>query len=116
MEAPDYKNIGKLIRENRCRYTLTQEKLAELVGVSPEYISKIETGKSKVSLSILIKIANVLNVSLDDLVAGSLNKYKVVMQINELTKLLNGCSDNQKRIIIQSAESLKKILDENGVQ
>jgi len=46
---------------------LTQIELAELVGVNRFHISNIERGKASPSVKLLIKIANVLNVSLDDL-------------------------------------------------
>jgi DNA-binding XRE family transcriptional regulator len=56
-------NIAK-IREQR---GLTQVQLAELVGVNKFHISNIERGKASPSVKLLIKIANVLNVSVDDL-------------------------------------------------
>jgi DNA-binding XRE family transcriptional regulator len=56
-------NIAKI----RKRKGLTQMELAELVGVNRFHISKIERGKRMPSVKLLIKIADVLNVSLDDL-------------------------------------------------
>jgi DNA-binding XRE family transcriptional regulator len=56
-------NIAKI----RKRKGLTQMELAELVGVNRFHISKIERGKRTPSVKLLIKIADVLNVSLDDL-------------------------------------------------
>ena len=46
---------------------LTQIQLAEMVGVNRFHISNIERGKSSPSLKLLIKIADALDVSLDDL-------------------------------------------------
>jgi DNA-binding XRE family transcriptional regulator len=57
-------NIAK-IREQR---GLTQVQLAELVGVNKFHISNIERGKATPSVKLLIKIANILNVSVDDLI------------------------------------------------
>jgi len=56
-------NIAKI----RKRKGLTQMELAELVGVNRFHISNIERGKSLPSVKLLIKIANVLDVSLNDL-------------------------------------------------
>lgn len=56
-------NIAKIRKQKG----FTQTKLAELVGVSKFHISRIENGKSSPSVKLLIKIADVLNVSLDDL-------------------------------------------------
>lgn len=61
----------KIIQNNIKRYRLasglTQEKLAELCGISHDYISEIERGKKTPSLKRLIIIAEKLNVSLGQL-------------------------------------------------
>ncbi len=41
----DYKLLGGRIREIRLKYKLTQEKLAEKVGVTDSYIGFIERGE-----------------------------------------------------------------------
>ena len=61
-----YKKIGAKIVYYRKIRGLTQEELAELVGISPQYLSRIENGNyhKSVSLSILMKIAEKLNVTM----------------------------------------------------
>ena len=49
----------KFLRENAC---LTQEKLAELAGISLDYLGKIEVNINKPGLKTLIKISNALEV------------------------------------------------------
>ena len=49
---------------------LTQEKLSEIIDVSPSYVSEIERGSSIASLATICKIANSLNCSLDYIVLG----------------------------------------------
>ncbi len=44
--------------------------LAERVGVTPAHISKLETGKGEPSISLLRKLASVLDVEIDSLVGG----------------------------------------------
>ena len=51
----------------RKRKMLTQKELAELVGVSTGTISKIETGKSISRIYILTELANILELSIDEL-------------------------------------------------
>lgn len=46
---------------------LTQEELAERVGVTRTHIAKIESGKFSASVRLLAKIAKVLDCSLDDI-------------------------------------------------
>jgi len=48
---------------------LTQEDLAQAVGVKAAYLSQIETGRRGGSANLLKKIAQVLKLDLDDLVA-----------------------------------------------
>ena len=67
----DYKAIGKRIKIARIKADLTQERLSEIVGISPTHISNIETGTTKVSLTSIVSIANGLGVTVDDLLCDS---------------------------------------------
>lgn len=65
------KSLGKRIRTERQQLRLTQEQLAELIGVSSTYIGLVERGERAVTLEKLIRIANVLHVSVDYLLSDS---------------------------------------------
>ena len=52
----DYAAIGRRIRSARKKAKLTQEQLAEKIDVTPQHVSAIETGKTKLSLPALIRI------------------------------------------------------------
>lgn len=58
----DYNIIGQRIKMVRKQKDYTQEKMAESIEVSTVYISKIENGRTKLSLEMLMKIAHLLNV------------------------------------------------------
>ena len=62
-----YKNLGKNIRKYRNKLNLTQQDLADKIGISLNFMGKIEVAFSKPSLDTLIKIANSFNVSVSDL-------------------------------------------------
>ena len=71
-------NISELgVRIKQCRMAkqLTQEKLAELIDVSPHYIYEIEKGLKCMSLSTLIDISSALNISTDYLLFGVINRF-----------------------------------------
>ncbi len=70
MQKIDYKAIGLRIKEGRNKLGITQEKLAERIEVSPSYISEIERGSSICSLAVLVDIAHILSLNLDNLVNG----------------------------------------------
>ena len=65
MEFIDYKEIGKRIKEKRIIKRLTQQKLAEQLEVSDEYMSKIETGKTKISLRRLSQLSVLLDTPIE---------------------------------------------------
>ncbi len=56
-----YIKLGKRIKFLRENAHLTQEKLAELSGISLDYLGKIEVNINKPGLKTLIKISNALN-------------------------------------------------------
>ena len=72
MFAGRYKKIGAKIVYYRKMRNLTQEELAEKVGITPQYLSRIENGgySKNVSLSTLMKIAGVLDVTMSQLMEG----------------------------------------------
>ena len=63
--------IGSNIRTARMRAALTQEKLSEMIGVTPQYLSDLERGLVGTSISTLIRICTELNVSSDFILFGS---------------------------------------------
>lgn len=61
----DYKVISLRIKEVRRIKGFTQERLAELTGLSSNFIAKIESNNSTVSLQTLVSLANNLDISID---------------------------------------------------
>ena len=55
------------IKEYRARYNLTQEKLAEIVGVRRETIIFLEQGKYNPSLKLAHNVAKALKITVDEL-------------------------------------------------
>lgn len=74
MEELNYKEIGKRIKIKRQKINLTQEKLSEIIDVSPSYISEIERGSSIPSLATICKIADTLDCNLDYITFGITTK------------------------------------------
>lgn len=59
--------LGARIRELRKRKGLTQEQLAETLGIDQKHMSRIELGKSYPSLDRLIMISEAMRISLPEL-------------------------------------------------
>ena len=59
--------VGKRIKIVRQRSGLTQDQVAEQVGLSPKYISGIERGVENPTMDILLRVAKILEVEPYDL-------------------------------------------------
>ena len=55
------------LKEYRARITVNQTEMGKLVGVSRQTISQIERGDYSPSVTLALKIAKVLNVSVEDI-------------------------------------------------
>ena len=70
MSELDFRSIGLKIKERRQERGVTQEYIANLLDVNPSHISNIECGRAHPSLTALIKIANILQCSVDCFIGG----------------------------------------------
>lgn len=62
------RKIAANLRQQRAKSRISQEKLAEMTGISQQFICSIETEKVNPSIETMLKIANSLNITLNDLV------------------------------------------------
>jgi quercetin dioxygenase-like cupin family protein/DNA-binding XRE family transcriptional regulator len=63
-------DLGTRLRAERLRQGMSLREMARRLGISPSALSQIETGKAQPSVSKLFDIVNLLNTSLDGLLAG----------------------------------------------
>ena len=68
MKSKLYLFIGEKIRKHRKNNGLTQEELANEIGLSRASIVQIEQGKQKISIHILYKVANIFNKPITDFI------------------------------------------------
>ena len=103
----DYILLGQRIRAARQTAGFSQEKLAEMVGLTSQHISHTEVASTKISLPALVKIANALNTSVDKLLSDSVQDSKPHL-LEDFQVLLDDCDGDELYIILQAAESIKK--------
>lgn len=108
----NYKLIGRRVKETRLRRELSQAMLAESTDLSTAYIGHIETGKRQASLDSLVRISNVLNITVDYLLAGNQTKENGVYG-EDLGWILEDCSQQEKQFLVEIAASAKEILRKN---
>lgn len=67
MNTKILQRLGENLRKYRLESNLTQEQLAELVGIHPTYVGKLESGKNNPSVKMLYKITRAMNINLCDI-------------------------------------------------
>ena len=100
---------GQKIRKFRKSCGLSQEQLAEEVGISTTHLSHIETGNTKLSLPVFVKIASALSVQTDELLydTPSINSSTK----NEILDILDSCSTQDFYILRDIIYATKCSLD-----
>lgn len=96
-------SLGSRIKERRNALGLTQQQLAEALGLTPQHISVIEQDKRVPSLPSLARIAEELGVSIDFLVAG---KVGVITDTIPAIKADKRLSLKTKKALIALVEEL----------
>lgn len=67
MNTKILQRLGENLRKYRLESNLTQEQLAELVGIHPTYVGKLESGKNNPSVKMLYKITRAMKINLCDI-------------------------------------------------
>lgn len=70
------KSLGELLKENRLRCKMTQEFVAETLGVSRQAVSKWENGTSDPSTSNLLALANLYGIEAEELLKNVDSEWK----------------------------------------
>ena len=92
-----YYSIGKELPVSEAQVTALVEKLAELVDLSLSSISRLETGRTMVSVEKLLRIADALNVGIDELLADFIQGAKPEERLmNRVSVLLALCSKEEQ--------------------
>lgn len=73
--AVNYFDLGRQIKEKRKSKQISQADLAAMAEMSTQHLCNIENARTKVSLDKLIRIANVLECSVDELICESLAQF-----------------------------------------
>ena len=105
--AVDYKLIGERLKKARLEKGMTQDNLAESLNVSIAYLSRIETGTTKVNLKRLSEICNLLSISEAEIISGASDDSENYLN-NDLSNLLKNCSPEKQRLIYKIANIISE--------
>ena len=110
----DSVSTGMRIKYYRNQKRLSQEQFAEALGVSREYIARIESGNKVPSLDLFVAIANTLEVSSDRLLADSLVALRSEDE-KEYYEILSDCTADERTMILRMLRFFKALLSEFGI-
>ena len=68
--AFDYCALGRRVRDLRQKKKLTQEELAELVGISESFVGHIERAEKMASMDTIVRLCDIFDVPADYLLRG----------------------------------------------
>ncbi len=97
-------SLGERIRKLRIRLGYSQFQLATHLGVSIQAISNWETGKSNPEISILVPLANLLNVGTDELLGNQ--KIRKDWEDRWQIAIANGGHSNALRVAEEALQHL----------
>ena len=106
----NYTLIGKRIKKIRKAKGLTQDRLSELSNISPQHLSQIESGKTKLSLPTLINICNALDVTTDTLLCDVLTADTSAELNSDISAVFDDCTADETYLMLSVAENLKQTL------
>lgn len=109
----DYIALGQRIRQERLKLNLTQEKLAEDVGLSTTYIGQVERGERSLTLGKLVLIVNRFGVTVDYLLSDSVEPEND-SQYHIWSQLMNGRTEDEKALAVNMVKLMFGYLDEQS--
>ena len=106
----NYALIGARIRKIRKSQKITQDKLSEYSGISPQHLSQIESAKTKLSLATLVNICNALGVTTDKVLCDVLTADTSAEMQLDIAEVFRDCSADEVYLMLAVAENLKKAI------
>jgi len=106
----DYKTLASRLKGIRKERGLTQEQLADKAGLSWNFIAKIETDNTTISLQTLVTIANVLDVSIDYLLMNDTTMIEQGEKTSTdifIENMLKDLTDNDKDLLVNMINLFK---------
>lgn len=108
----DYIKIGQRIRAARLKLGWQQAEVAFRAGLTTSHMSHIETGQTKVALPTIVKIANTLSVSVDELLCDSLEQVKPVYD-KKIAEELADCDAAELQAMLEIIHTTKTVIRKN---
>lgn len=109
----DFTLVGANIRRTRELQNMKQKELAEDVGTTAAHLSDIERGIKKASVEMLLKISNVLDTPVDNLLKGNPWVCRSYQLDSDILPLLNQCNAQSLEAVRAGIKIILSLQQEN---
>src|SRR5690554_1373221 len=115
-----YRYVGKRIHEERLKYGLSLNELAEETGLSSSFLSLLENGKTTPSLKVLDKLTTFFSIHIADLFAVSEKRDFIHLKKDNQIEVVNDDNKTSLRFLLpksinSSIEPVLIVLEPNSV-
>lgn len=102
------RHMGERLRLFRKARKLTQVELAELVGINPNYLGRVERGESTISFINLLRLADALEASLNEIIDPCWQPSSISMEsiIEHLQKKISKLEESDVLVLDRIADYL----------
>lgn len=107
----DFGHMGKRVQQARKAKRYTQAELAEMINMSSKNVSQLERGMTGISVSTLISICKVLDVSADYILFGIENKSQnnaVSIMLSELSEKEQIYAENLLSVYVEACKNISE--------
>ena len=105
----DQIKIGTFLKTLRKEKNLTQEQLAEQLGVSNRTVSRWETGNNMPDISLLAVIAEFYDVSIPELITGERKSEDMKEEVKEVAETMSDYAKAEKEQLVKSIRNMSII-------
>ena len=95
--------LSQMIRDKRKELSISQEKLAEMVGVTTSFVGQVERGESQPSIETLFAFVQCLKLDVTDLFFGIVDSQKSVQEICDIAQRMD---DKKRHLLVAYARLL----------
>ena len=101
----DQIKIGTFLKTLRKEKNLTQDQLAEQLGVSSRTVSRWETGMNMPDISLLLEIAELYGVTIPELIDGERKSENMNEEVKEVVSKMSNYAETEKTTIIKNVRT-----------
>ena len=102
----DQIKIGGFLKDLRKEKGITQEQLAEKLGVSGRTISRWETGNNMPDISLLVEIAEFFDVSIPEIIKGERKSEDMKEETKEVSETMSDYARAEKEQLLKSIRNM----------